>query len=55
LPGYVTARLAKAGVAAIENGARCTYQNESEFFSFRRTTHRHESDYGRQISAIVLD
>ena len=27
---------------------------ENEFFSFRRTTHRNEPDYGREISAIML-
>ena len=32
----------------------CTYPPENGFFSFRRTTHRGEADYGRQISAIVL-
>ena len=26
----------------------------ADFFSFRRTTHRGESDYGRQVSAIAL-
>jgi hypothetical protein len=27
---------------------------ENGFFSFRRTTHRGEPDYGREISAIML-
>ena len=34
--------------------ALCTYPPENGFFSFRRTTHRGEPDYGREISAIVL-
>lgn len=55
LPGYVAAHLAKAGVSIEGRSALCTYENESLFFSFRRTTHRKEPDYGRQISAIVLD
>ncbi len=54
LPGFVAAQLAKARVATIERQTPCTYENESLFFSFRRTTHRKEPDYGRQISAIVL-
>lgn len=54
LPGYVASRLARAGVAASLEAARCTYENESAFFSYRRTTHRREGDYGRQISAIVV-
>ncbi|MBL6784304.1 MAG: laccase domain-containing protein, partial [PS1 clade bacterium] len=34
--------------------AACTYADETRFFSYRRATHRHEADYGRQISAICL-
>ena len=45
--------LATAGVAASFVG-RCTYVEEEHFFSFRRTTHRGEPDYGRLISAIAL-
>jgi polyphenol oxidase len=47
-------RLLKAGVTADALG-RCTYAEEDLFYSFRRTTHRKEADYGRQISAIVLE
>ncbi|MGV8998198.1 MAG: laccase domain-containing protein, partial [Parvibaculaceae bacterium] len=32
----------------------CTYVNEAKFFSYRRTTHRGEPDYGRQMSVIAL-
>ena len=53
LNGYTVERLGRAGVRA---GAlnRCTYAEEDLFYSFRRTTHRKEADYGRQISAIVM-
>ncbi|MCB1514991.1 MAG: peptidoglycan editing factor PgeF [Hyphomicrobiaceae bacterium] len=55
LPGYVLARLGKLGLAKVDAGAfLCTYENESRFFSYRRTCHRKEPDYGRQISAIVV-
>jgi hypothetical protein len=54
LPAYVLSRLESAGLATVESATRCTYLNEAQFFSFRRTTHRREADYGRQISAIVL-
>jgi YfiH family protein len=54
LPGFVTHRLERMGLAAIERQTRCTYENESQFFSYRRATHRKEPDYGRQISAIVV-
>ncbi len=53
LPGYIVARLTAAGVAAA-NLALCTYAEPERFFSFRRTTHRGEADYGRQLSAIML-
>ena len=33
----------------------CTYAEEELFFSYRRTTHRGQPDYGRQISAIVIE
>jgi polyphenol oxidase len=54
LPAYVAHRLRLGGVEAPEVLARCTYEGEAEFFSYRRTTHRKEPDYGRQLSAIML-
>ena len=46
-------RLTAAGVDA-DNLNLCTYPAAERFFSFRRTTHRSEPDYGRQISAIAI-
>ncbi len=54
LPAFIVARLTSAGVTAADT-ALCTYADEDRFFSFRRTTHRGEPDYGRQMSAIVLE
>jgi len=54
LTGFVEARLIAAGLAEIERQSPCTYENESIFFSFRRSQHRKEADYGRQIAAIVV-
>ena len=51
---YTVDRLDRAGVRA-QKLDRCTYAEEALFFSYRRTTHRNEPDYGRQISAIVLE
>lgn len=51
---YTVERLRKAGVRA-EKLDRCTYAEEELFYSYRRGTHRGEPDYGRQISAIVLE
>ena len=54
LGGYVAARLKRAGVGRVEDLGLCTYADAARFFSYRRTTHRAEADYGRHISAIAL-
>jgi polyphenol oxidase len=53
LCGYTLARLEAAGVESSCLN-RCTYAEESNFYSYRRTTHRQEPDYGRQMSAIMI-
>jgi purine-nucleoside/S-methyl-5'-thioadenosine phosphorylase / adenosine deaminase len=54
LEGYVAERLGAAQIGNIDRLSTCTYALEADFFSFRRTTHRDEKDYGRQVSAIML-
>ncbi|MDN2567964.1 peptidoglycan editing factor PgeF [Aquibium sp. A9E412] len=54
LPAYACDRLAAAGVACAAL-PDCTYADENRFYSYRRATHRGEPDYGRQVSAIVLE
>ena len=54
LPGFVFSRLEGAGVGHIDDLSIDTYADEDRFFSYRRTTHRNEPDYGRQISVITL-
>lgn len=54
LPGYVAHRLTIAGAGRVEISGICTYPPKNGYFSFRRTTHAGEPDYGRQVSAIVL-
>ena len=54
LEAYAADRLRHAGVDKIGRLRACTYARDADFFSFRRTTHRGEKDYGREISAIVL-
>jgi YfiH family protein len=54
LPCYVADRLTRAGTGSVESLGICTYPVDNGFFSFRRTTHAGEPDYGRQVSAIVL-
>ncbi len=54
LPGYIAARLARAGIGSIEDLGVCNYAEPQRFFSFRRATHRGEPDYGRHVNAIAL-
>lgn len=53
LPGYGLWRLREAGVRA-EWTRHCTYSQPARFFSYRRSVHAREADYGRLIAAIRL-
>ncbi|OHV85053.1 peptidoglycan editing factor PgeF [Rhizobium sp. LCM 4573] len=53
LPSLTIKRLTAAGAKA-ENLKLDTYPDTERFFSYRRTTHAGEPDYGRQISAIAI-
>ena len=55
LEAYVAHRLAAAGIRTVEALGLDTYANEDRFYSFRRSTHRREPDYGRQISIIGIN
>jgi hypothetical protein len=54
LAGYIATRLHAAGIAHVEDLDVCTYADDKRFFSYRRSVHRKEDDYGRHISAIAL-
>ena len=54
LPSYGLERLRRAGVGHAEWTGHCTYRDAGRFYSFRRTTHAGEADYGRLISTIRL-
>lgn len=54
LPGYVRHRLEECCVGSVEVLGLDTYADAERFFSYRRATHLGESDYGRELSAIVL-
>jgi polyphenol oxidase len=54
LAGFIAMRLARAGVERFEDLALCTYADPGRFFSFRRSTHQAEADYGRHVNAIAL-
>jgi hypothetical protein len=54
LPAFIEMRVAQAGVASFEDIRVSTYANEESCFSYRRSVHRGEEDYGRLVSAIAL-
>ena len=54
LPAYGLFRLRAAGVGHAEWTRHCTYADPARFYSYRRTTHAKEADYGRLISVIRL-
>jgi copper oxidase (laccase) domain-containing protein len=55
LPGFVLSRLRAAGVTRCEWLERDTCAEAADFFSNRRAFKQDEPDYGRLVSAIVLD
>jgi polyphenol oxidase len=55
LAAYVERRLARAGVGAIQRAPCDTVAEETRFFSYRRACLKGEKDYGRGLSAIVLE
>ena len=53
LPGVVAEQLKLAGIQQVDSLNLDTYTLKDRFFSYRRSTHRREVDYGRQLSAIM--
>jgi YfiH family protein len=54
LAGYIRMRLENAGVLMIDDTGLDTYSDE-RFYSYRRSVHRKEPDYGRHVHAIALE
>jgi YfiH family protein len=54
LPAFGLSRLRAAGVGHAEWTRHCTFSDPKRFYSYRRTTHAKEADYGRLIAAITL-
>jgi YfiH family protein len=54
LAGFIRMRLEKAGVLMVDDLGADTYADD-RFFSYRRSVHRNEPDYGRHVHAIVLE
>ena len=55
LPSFGLHRLRQAGVQDCTWTGHCTYTDHDRFFSYRRSTHEKEVDYGRLISVIKID
>jgi polyphenol oxidase len=54
LAGFIRMRLENAGVLMIDDIGVDTYSDE-RFYSYRRSVHRNEPDYGRHVHAIALE
>lgn len=54
LPGFGLRKLRDAGVGTAEWIRHCTYSDARRFYSYRRSCHRNEADYGRLIASIRL-
>mgnify|MGYP002631811090 FL=1 len=54
LPGYIALLVERSGIGDFEDLGLCTYAEPERFYSFRRSTHLNETDYGRHINAIAL-
>jgi purine-nucleoside/S-methyl-5'-thioadenosine phosphorylase / adenosine deaminase len=55
IKAYVARQLGAAGVGEVQVLPCDTCAEESRFFSYRRSCHRGEADYGRGLSAITLE
>ncbi|MDJ1009001.1 MAG: peptidoglycan editing factor PgeF [Paracoccaceae bacterium] len=54
LPAFGLDRLRQSGIGTATWTRHCTYSDPDRFFSYRRSVHAREADYGRLISAIRL-
>lgn len=54
LPKYICSRLLQNGIKNTHIIDIDTYANEKSFFSYRRSIHKNESDYGRQLNIISI-
>jgi YfiH family protein len=54
LAGFIRMRLENAGLLMIDDLGIDTYSDE-RFYSYRRSVHRKEPDYGRHVHAIALE
>lgn len=53
LPGFCLWRLREAGLGEAAWTGHCTYADPARFYSYRRSCHQSEPDYGRLVAAIM--
>ncbi|PJI92499.1 hypothetical protein BC777_1352 [Yoonia maricola] len=54
LPGFGLYQLQQSGIKSASWTHHCTYADPKRFFSYRRSVHEKQADYGRLIAAIRL-
>lgn len=54
LPAFGLYQLKQSGIHQSGWTRHCTYANPARFYSYRRSVHKKQADYGRLISAIRL-
>lgn len=54
LAGFIRMRLENSGISVIDDSGIDTYSDE-RFYSYRRSVHRQEPDYGRHVHSIALE
>ena len=54
LPSFCLHQLRISGIGHATWTGHCTYSDPDRFYSYRRTCHQNEPDYGRLISAVRL-
>lgn len=55
LATFIMDRLQSLNLASVEDVGVDTYEESNRFFSYRRATHKGEADYGRGLSALVME
>ena len=54
LPAFGLKSLRTAGITKAEWTQHCTYNDQERFYSYRRSVHQKEADYGRLIAVITI-
>ena len=55
IKAYLARKLTRAGVKTVSALPDCTYAQNDAYFSYRHNSHQGITDYGRNISVIILN